>query len=83
MAKNSTQDAGVVIGGCLGILLLFVVVFLLGAIFWGWLIMLAVGALHGAFGWPETTIGMWWTAVGLGAIFSLFTSAFTSSKTRS
>lgn len=81
MSKNN--DAATVIGGCLGILLLIAVVFLVSAVFWGWIIMLAVGALHATFDWPTTTIGMWWTAVGFGAIFAVFTSIFTGSKTRS
>jgi hypothetical protein len=77
MANN---DAGTIALGCVGLVVLFFVLFFASAAFYGWLIMILIGILHGTFGWPATTIGFWPTAVGLGAIFGLLTAALRTVK---
>ena len=68
MSKSSSLRLGLVrlnlAGvGCLGLLFIGAALYALSALFWGWVLMLILGACHVNPIWPHAHGGGYWSAV--------------------
>ena len=68
MTKSSTIRLGLIrlsLGGvgCVGMLFAFAALYAVSALFWGWVIMLILGACHVNPIWPHTHGNGYWSAV--------------------
>lgn len=71
--RTRFDSASIGILGCLGLILLVLALWAIGAAFWGWLIMLGAGILG-------YNLPFWPDALGLGFIFSAVVGAISGPR---